>query len=324
MSRHVTTAGTAAAMVLCVAATLAQSPAQGPPQGAGQAPPPGQSRPDPLVREGVTEKVTDHVYVIPDASVSLVPNIGIIVGSRGTMVIDTGMGVRNGQAVMREMAKVSKNAEVYLATTHVHPEHDLGAMAFPPSTRMLRSRDQEREIADTGLEVAQRFSGMSAINAELLKGAEFRKATMTFETEQVIDLGGVKVRAMAMGTNHTRGDTGFYVEPDGVLFTGDVVMQALPAFSSPGSSVSHWLESLDRFSRLQPKRIVPSHGPMGDASFIDGYRTFLSLVSTRAAALKKEGKSLDETLATLQTELQNRYDRQRMASAVRAAYSEAP
>lgn len=287
---------------------------------AAQAPP----RPDPLVKEGVTEKISEHVHVIPDGSVPLVPNIGIIVGSRATMVVDTGLGTRNGQAVLREMQKVSRNPDVYLATTHIHPEHDLGAMAFPPSAKMIRSRDQEMEIADTGLEVAQRFAGMSATNAELLKGAEYRKATITFDKEQVVDLGGVKVRVMAMGTNHTRGDTGFFVEPDGVLFSGDIVMTGLPAFSSPASSVAHWLESLDRFAKLQPKRIVPSHGPMGDAALIANYRTFLTTVSGRTAALKREGRSLDETVTLLQNELQDRYDRQRMTSAIRAAYNGAP
>jgi len=298
-------------VIVCLAASVTL---------AAQAPP----RPDPLVKEGVTEKISEHVHVIPDGSVPLVPNIGIIVGSRATMVVDTGLGTRNGQAVLHEMQKVSRNADVYLATTHIHPEHDLGAMAFPASARMIRSRDQEMEIADTGLEVAQRFAGMSATNAELLKGAEYRKATITFDKEQVVDLGGVRVRVMAMGTNHTRGDTGFFVEPDGVLFSGDIVMTGLPSFSSPASSVAHWLESLDRFARLQPKRIVPSHGPMGDAALIANYRTFLTTVSGRAAALKKEGRSLDETVTLLQNELQDRYDRQRMTSAIRAAYNGAP
>ena len=44
--------------------------------------------PDPLVRESVTEKIGDHTYVIPDANVSLVPNVGIVAGSRATLVID--------------------------------------------------------------------------------------------------------------------------------------------------------------------------------------------------------------------------------------------
>jgi glyoxylase-like metal-dependent hydrolase (beta-lactamase superfamily II) len=300
--------GLTAAVVVWAGISTAQQPA----------------RPDPLIREGVTEKVSEHVYVIPDASVPLVPNVGIIVGTRGAMVVDTGLGVRNGQTIMREVEKVAKAKELTLGTTHVHPEHDLGAMGFPPSTKMIRSKDQVQEIADTGLETAQRFSGMSALNAELLKGAEFRKADVTFDREHTVDLGGARVRVIAMGANHTRGDTAFYVEPDGVLFSGDVVMVALPAFASPASSVSRWLESLDRFEKLQPKRIVPSHGPMGDQALISGYRTFLTTVRTRAGELKKQGKSLDETVQTLQAELGSRYDRQRMVGAVRTAYNEAP
>jgi glyoxylase-like metal-dependent hydrolase (beta-lactamase superfamily II) len=279
----------------------------------------------PLIKEGITEKISDHVHVIPDQSVPVVPNVGIIVGSRGTFVIDTGLGARNGQTIMREVGKVSTNKELYLATTHFHPEHDLGAQGFPPTTKMLRSRDQQADIDEFGLEMAKTFSGFSPLNAELLQGAEFRKADTHFDKEHTVDLGGVRVRLMAMGGNHTRGDTAFFVEPDGVLFSGDVVMMALPGFGSPYSRLSTWLQSLDRFEKLQPKRIVPSHGAMGEASMIANYRTFLTTVRTRATALKKEGKSLDETVKTIQTELQATYSPpNRMVSAIRAAYNEAP
>src|SRR5688500_1320563 len=69
----------------------------------------------PLVKEGATQKISEHVHVIPDGNVSMVPNIGIIVGTRGTFVVDTGLGARNGQTVAREVAKVSKTSELYLA-----------------------------------------------------------------------------------------------------------------------------------------------------------------------------------------------------------------
>ena len=38
--------------------------------------------PDPLVKENATVKLAAHTYVIPDGNVGLVPNVGIIVGSR--------------------------------------------------------------------------------------------------------------------------------------------------------------------------------------------------------------------------------------------------
>jgi glyoxylase-like metal-dependent hydrolase (beta-lactamase superfamily II) len=279
--------------------------------------------PPPMIREGVTEKISDHVYVIPDGSAPLIPNVSIIVGSRATFVVDTGLGAPNGETILREVAKVSKNKELFLATTHVHPEHDLGAHGFPAGTRMVRSNDQVKEIAADGLQTAKRFAGFSPTVGELLQGAEFRKADVVFDREQVFDLGGVRVRAMAMGFNHTAGDTAFFVEPDAVLISGDVAMSALPGVGA-NSAIATWLTSMDRFEKLQPKRIVPSHGPMGDISFVTSYRAYLVTVRDRTVALKKEGKSLDDTVKQVQDELQGKYDRNRMAGAIRAAYGEAP
>ena len=278
----------------------------------------------PLVKENATKRVSDHVYAIPDDSVPLVPNVGIIVGTRATLVVDTGLGRRNGETILREVAKVSKNPELYLVTTHVHPEHDLGAQAFPAHTKMIRSEDQQRDIAEFGLQTAKQFAGRSPLTAELLQGADFRKADIVFATEHALDLGGVRVRVLAMGANHTRGDTAVFVEPDNVLFSGDVVMTALPGFSSPASTLRHWLSSLDRLEQLRPATIVPSHGPFGGPEMITNYRTYLQTVQARVTALKKEGRSLPEVEKTVAGELAGKYPGGRLAGTVRAAYAEAP
>ena len=105
-----------------------------------------------IVLEGVTEKLTDHVWAIPDGGASLVPNVGIIVGRKAVLVIDTGMGTRNAETVLREVAKVGtgkdgKPKPIYIVTTHVHPEHDMGAHAFPKDSKLIRSKDQVEDIA---------------------------------------------------------------------------------------------------------------------------------------------------------------------------------
>jgi glyoxylase-like metal-dependent hydrolase (beta-lactamase superfamily II) len=256
-----------------------------------------------------------------------VPNVGIIVGERATLVIDTGLGEKNGEIVLREMRKVSQTGELYVATTHFHPEHDLGATAFPPTAKMIRSRDQQKDIDEFGLSVAKSFSDRSPAMAALLKGAEFRKADILFDSEYLLDLGGLRVRLLTVGPSHTRGDTAFLVEGDNVLFSGDVVMPALPAFASPYSSVRVWLASLSRLAALQPTRIVPSHGAMGDKTMIDAYRTFLETVQTRARDLKMHGQTVDAAVETITKELQPRYADKapaRIGPAVRVAYNEAP
>src|ERR1044071_3700946 len=218
--------------------------------------------PAPMIKEGVTQKIGEHVYVIPDFDVVLVPNVTIVVGSRGTLVVDTGMGAKNGQAVMREVDTVSKGGELYLVATHIHPEHDLGAGGFPPRTKMLRSKEQEADIQETGLSTAKVFANFSPVIGELLQGAEYRKAEISFDREQVVDLGGVRARVMAMGANHTNSDIAVFVERDRVLVAGDLVMMGLPQFTVPSARLATWLSSLDRFDSMKPVRIVPSHGAM--------------------------------------------------------------
>lgn len=278
----------------------------------------------PLVREGVTQQISKHAYVIPDGGVPAVPNIGIVVGTRAILVIDTGLGNQNGAAVLREASKLNATLPLYLVTTHVHPEHDLGAHAFPSTTKLIRAQAQVQEIADAGMTTAEVFRRRSPAMAQLLAGATFRAADITFDKEYRLDLGGVHARLIAMGTNHTPGDTVTFVEEDGVLFSGDVAMPALPSFVSRQSSLKQWLLSLDRLDALKPIHVVPSHGVVGDAKLIDNYRQYLLTVRDRTTALKREGKTVEQVTEVLNAEFKSHYsDTSRVAGAVRAAYAEA-
>lgn len=283
-----------------------------------------QTPADPIVKTEGLRQVSPHIYIIPDNSVPLVPNVGFVIGERGILVIDTGLGPRNGSAVLEVAKELGGSRALYLVTTHFHPEHDLGAQVFPESTTLIRSNDQAKDIAEFGLQLAQVFARRSAINAELLKDADFRKANVTFDRDYALDLGGVKVQLIAMGANHTRGDTAIWVESDRVLFSGDVAMRPQPVFASPYSTIRHWLSSLDRLEALKPAVIVPSHGPTGDAAFISGYRNYLIEVRDRTAADKKVGRTADQTTETVTAAMAERFpDKGRLAGAIKAAYAEA-
>ena len=287
-----------------------------------------QAAPDPLVREGATVKVAPHTWVIPDFNVGLVPNVGIIVGSRATLVVDPGLGKRNGETVLREVATVSRNSELYIASTHFHAEHTTGYLAFPASAKYVSSTIQEAEFAEGGAAQIQAFSRRSPMTAELLQGATGRKADITFDREHRLDLGGVRVRLLVVGPTHTRGDTAVFVEGDDVLFAGDVVMNQSFLAAGAATSMKAWLAAFDRFERLRPRTVVPSHGAVGDASLIGASRAVMSAVQSRARELKAQGKSADETAATVQKELEAQHPgwprANGVAAAARAAYAEAP
>jgi glyoxylase-like metal-dependent hydrolase (beta-lactamase superfamily II) len=298
-----------AAMLVCVASSSWAQPAP------------------PLVKQNTTVRVAPHVWAIPDANVGLVPNVGIIVGSRATMVVDTGLGPRNGATVVHELNKISTNSELYVATTHYHPEHSLGGAAFPANAKFVRPAVQHQEMQEVGKTIQNTFSNLSPLHKELLEGVEYPRADLLFDREQRLDLGGIHVRLFTRGPLHTKGDTMIFVEEDRVLFSGDVVMNNAFLAAAPTSSIRTWLTTLDELDALKPAVVVPSHGGIGDAGLIAKDREYLTAVQARAAELKGQGKSAEEAAQIGAPEIQARFPGwtapARVATAVRAAYAEA-
>jgi glyoxylase-like metal-dependent hydrolase (beta-lactamase superfamily II) len=282
--------------------------------------------PDPFIKQGATVKLADHTYVIPDGNVPLVPNVGMVVGSRGTLVIDPGLGRRNGEIVLKEVAKISKNAQLYIASTHFHPEHTTGYVAFPANAKYINSSAQENEFAENGMAMVKTFAGRSPLTAELLKDAARRPADEVFFNYYTLDLGGVRVRFLVVGPTHTRGDTGLFVEGDGVLFAGDVVMNESFLAAGPVSSVKAWLAAFDTFGELKPQTIVPAHGAVGKGALIASNRALVEGVRDRALALKAEGRSIDDVATAVQTEFQAQHPSwprgNGLTGLARSAYSE--
>jgi glyoxylase-like metal-dependent hydrolase (beta-lactamase superfamily II) len=276
----------------------------------------------------MTTKIGEHTYVIPDKNVPLVPNVGIVVGSRGVLVIDPGLGRRNGETVLREVTGVGAGRPVFIASTHFHAEHTTGALAFPATAKYINSTTQEAEFVEGGAQQIALFSKRSPATAELLQGAVQRKADVTFDREYRLDLGGVHVRMVVVGPTHTRGDTGLFVEEDRVLFAGDVVMNSSFLAAGSATSMRAWLAAFDTFEAMRPRTIVPSHGAVGDGSLITTSRTVMQTIQSRSAALKAEGLPADAAAQTVQRELQAQHPDWPRATgivpAARAAYAEAP
>jgi glyoxylase-like metal-dependent hydrolase (beta-lactamase superfamily II) len=264
--------------------------------------------PVPLVQAHKTVKVSQHIYVIPDARVNLVPNIGFVVGDRATLVIDAGMGPRNGETVLRELAAVSKNANVYITTTHFHPEHVTGAQAFPASAIVIRNEVQQDEVVNKQPERIENFSRRSPEIKALLQEVKPRPPDILFGNDLKVDLGGVTVRLFTRGPAHTKGDTFILVEQDNVLFTGDVIVNRFfPIMPDAESSGKNWLAILDQLEAIHPRIVVPGHGEVGDASLFDKERNYLKTVRSRVAELKSQGKSSEETAKELAPEIRAKY-----------------
>jgi glyoxylase-like metal-dependent hydrolase (beta-lactamase superfamily II) len=245
----------------------------------------------PLVSENTTQG-SGHVWAIMGF-----PNIAIVVGSRATLVVDTGLGPKNGATAARVAAKLApNNHKLFLTTTHFHPEHAAGEPGFPPSTILIRNSLQQQEMEKHGQEMIDMFSKGSAQNKELLAGVVLRSPDVIFDQEEArIDLGGVTARLIWFGEAHTKGDELTFVEPDRTLISGDVVQnRTIPMIFGDGGTPSTWLAVLDKIAGLNAAHVLPDHSAPGDGSLVAAERNLISEIRTRALALKRQGMSADD------------------------------
>jgi glyoxylase-like metal-dependent hydrolase (beta-lactamase superfamily II) len=283
-----------------------------------------QGPPSMMLPENQVKRVSEHVSAIMGF-----PNIAIVVGDHATLVVDTGMGPKNGEIAFHEAQKLSKGPLLYLTTTHYHPEHAAGEGGFPANTVLLRPAVQQKELEERGMQFVEMFSSRSEQSKELLAGVRFRAPDVTFEKEVTLELGGVTARLFWMGAAHTQGDEMVDVEPDSTLISGDVVQNKLvPNTPDDHSNVKSWVEVLARLRTMRFQYVVPDHGALGDGSLIEQDYQFLSQLQSRTLELKNQGKSADQAgqilIAEFRTKFTNWPNLNGIPNVVKRIYAEHP
>jgi len=270
-----------------------------------------QSPPPPVVADVEPEEIARSVFVIPDGRVPLVPNMGIVVGEREALVVDTGMGPKNGRRVL-DRTRALTDRPLVLTITHFHPEHGYGAQAFEEA-RIVYNRSQQEELSDKGVPYLEMFRTFGDAVAEQLEGVELVEPDEVYEDRTSFDLGGIEVELHHFGPAHTRGDQVVFLPETRVLFTGDLVETRLfpifPWFPPDDADVdgSRWIEVLGRLEALEPEVVVPGHGEVGGPELIREVRSYLEDVRGRVRDAAEAGASLDEITAALEPRIRADY-----------------
>lgn len=295
----------AAALALTLAAAYPAAPASAPASAQDKAAP---ANPFIVLGLNVT-RLSEHVWEIPDNHKPGNPNIAIVVGTRATLIVDTGMGPRSGEAVVREAQKLSRNTQFYLVTTDFRPEHMTGAMSLPPGSVYIVPRAQKVDIHEQTQTYITNFTSRSADLAEALKGVKIRDPDITFDREAKVDLGGgVIVHLLWYGPALFNGDVAVFVEPDRLLHGGNFLnSKTYPSMPAHTADVNNWLDVLDKLEALHPLIVLPNHGDVRDATIIPNERLMLRDLQRRALELKSEGVTAEQAAQTLVAEFDVKY-----------------
>lgn len=227
---------------------------------------------DPHIPQTAPERISEHAYEIQSF-----PDIGFVVGNSAVLVIDTGLGPKNGAIVADQARKLAKGKKLYLVTTHFHPEHAGGEGGFPADTVLIRSRVQQDELTADAGRMLGFFRQQPNFKEFLPDDIVFRQPNILFDSDYTLDLGGVHALIQLVGPAHTKGDQIIWVEEDRTLFSGDLgIHDELPQRMADGVTAAMWIGVLDRLAALNPLHVVPDHGEPGDVNLINVQRESLA------------------------------------------------
>jgi glyoxylase-like metal-dependent hydrolase (beta-lactamase superfamily II) len=267
--------------------------------------------PPPVITANPVE-VADGVFVIPDGRVPLVPNVGIVLGTRAALVVDTGMGVRSAECVLDHAKRLAGDRRLLLTITHFHPEHGYGAHVFADEATIVYNRSQRDELRRKGAPYVELFKTFGPAVAQELEGVQFVDPHVAYDGSVEIDLGGRTARLLEFGLAHTAGDQVVLVDGR-VLFGGDLfetrMFPIVPFFPPDDTDVDgdHWIAVLGKLLELEPSVVVAGHGELTDSGLIEDVREYLSFIRGEARRGVEDAQAVDDVVAAVERSAAERW-----------------
>jgi glyoxylase-like metal-dependent hydrolase (beta-lactamase superfamily II) len=211
------------------------------------------------------KQVSKHVYYVEGApgvatdNEGFISNAGFVVTGAGVVVFDALGSPSLANALLTKIRTVTDEPIVRVIVSHYHADHIYGLQVF---------EDQDAEI----LAPVGAGEYLASDNArERLEERRFTLDPWVNETTRLVypdrylaegtnfRLGDVDFIVTMVGAAHSDGDITLFVEPDRVLFSGDVIFEGRVPFLGDANT-RHWLQVLERMEREQLVALIPGHG----------------------------------------------------------------
>jgi quinoprotein relay system zinc metallohydrolase 2 len=249
------------------------------------------------------EKVADGVYVHHGLHEDLsegyrgdICNIGIIIGSKGIAVIDSGGTFKVGQHFREAIRQISDLPVLYVINTHVHPDHIYGNAAFLEDQpqfvghhKLAGAMDQRK---DAYTRMHQEWMG------EAFAGSEIVKPTLAVTDATTLDLGDRQLQLQAHPVAHTNTDLTVIDSKTSTLWSGDLLfVERTPSIDG---DLKGWITVTENLGSLNVSQTIPGHGPVVTnlKAALDNQRRYLTVLLNDIRNSISKGEMMESAMNT--------------------------
>jgi glyoxylase-like metal-dependent hydrolase (beta-lactamase superfamily II) len=238
------------------------------------------------------KQVSEHVYFVEGVpgiatdNEGFISNAGVIVTGAGVVVFDALGTPSLANLLLKKIRAITDEPIVRVIVSHYHADHiyglqvfeDLNAEILAPvgAENYLESEHAKERLEERSFTLDPWVNE----NTRLVYPDKFLREGTRFR------LGDVNFIATYVGNAHSDGDLTLYVEPDRVLFSGDIIFEGRVPFVGDANT-RLWVQVLERMEREQLVALVPGHGgvaanPNDAISLTRRYLSFLRESMTAA------------------------------------------
>jgi cyclase len=264
-------------------------------------------------------KLADDVYAfvgkLNDA------NAMAIVTTQGVVVVDTGNNPPETRILQQFVQSVTTKPIRYVVITQNHGDHTGGTALFsPPATVIVQDKVAKDWAAMKDYQIKS-WQKRFPERAEALKGVSPLDTVVSFSDRMTLHVGGKTIELIYIDDQYNPGDVAVWLPESGIMHAGFVGYIGRHPDIRPDYShgtTSDMLEQLEVLSALQPKIVVPAHGPVGDVTDLHRLTDYLLLARQKVGTMMQQGLSLEAIEKQFDMHEYNDWDRGAHLSATAA------
>lgn len=218
-------------------------------------------------------------------------NLSFILTTEGVVVVNASDNALLAESLHWEIRKLTDQPVRYVILENGQGHAMLGTDYWQQQGAIvIAHEDAAYEIEDRGEGILER---MRIRNRDKAMGTELSLPDETFQDKRIIELGGLRIEVLHLGTAHSPGDVVVWLPEEELVIAGDMAFhqRLLPVFED--TDTAGWVETWPAFEALGAKMVIPGHGSPTTMSEVRRWtRDYLTFMRGEVGQILIDGGSL--------------------------------